>query len=160
MSTTTATFWNGTPDERIRRAGSGVLAASALMSSPEVRLAREWEASVGMLRSLGKLTDDWDGLGAGAPQPELVDSAESFLETFRRRHPRLVPTRIAATPDGSIVFEWQAGRMVLEAIIEAPDVIDLMLEEPNQPTLRWQENLENNNQDGSWGTRLRMSRTG
>ena len=128
-----------------------MLAPSALMSSPEVLVARAWDQVLQNLRMLRELEDDWDGLGAEAPPPELVDKAEVFLEVFRRRYPALVPNRVLATPNASVQFEWQAGRLVMEAVIDGSGVAEFAAEEPGKPIRHWRETVENNNQGDSWG---------
>jgi len=158
MNTRSAVWLGSDAGEALSRASRGALAGTGLMSSPEVALARAWDRVIEKLHALRSLQDDWDGLGSEAPPPELVDSAELILDTFRRRHPRLIPTRVLATPDASILFEWQVGQMIMEAVISTLASADFMLEEPGEHPLRWRVTLENNSQDESWGT-LRRSAT-
>lgn len=158
MNTQTAVWLGSDAGEALNRASRGALTGTDLMSSPEVALARAWDRFIGKLHALRNLQDDWDGLGSDAPPPELVDSAELILDAFRRRHPRLIPTRVLATPDASILFEWQVDRMILEAVISTPASADFVLEEPGEQTLRWRVTLENNSQEDVWGT-LRRSAT-
>jgi hypothetical protein len=122
------------------------------MSSPEVMLARAWDRAVKQLHALRELQDDWDGLGSEALPTALVESAEEILDAIRRRHPNLIPTRVIATPDANVLFEWQAGRMIMEAVIGAVGSADFVIEEPGQPTERWQATLEKDSQDEVWGT--------
>lgn len=150
MNSQTA-VWTGTgPGEYLSRTIRGALGVG-LMSSPEVMLARRWDLAIAKLNALRALEDDWDGLGSEAPPTELIDSAEEMLTALRWGHPGLVPTRVIATPDANVMFEWQAGRMIMEAVIGAVGSASFVIEEPGQPTERWQATLEKDSQDKVWG---------
>ena len=66
------------------------------------------------LRELSKLPEDWDGLGAKQPKPEVIDSILALVSL------RGGPSRIVASPSGSIVLEWQAPGIRLEVEVTEP----------------------------------------
>ena len=99
------------------------------MSSPSFDLARAWTACEQRLYEISKLTDDWDGLGADAPDVDAKDTAFKFLGVLRaRRDPP--PHRIIASPEGSIVFEWQEEPgLRVEAEIIQRDLVEISRKE-------------------------------
>ncbi len=107
----------------------------------------DWEARFEDLVSIRTLHNDWDGMGAEAPLQELVDSA---LELFRLlRLPQSdtpPPSRIVASPLGTVVFEWHLDTSYLEVEIPQPDFFQWMFETPGKQTLHW-ESKEEINQD-------------
>ena len=65
------------------------------MSSDEWRfgkqLAEEWVSSANRLNDFDRLVDDWDGLGATAPDQDVVESAKIFLSLKRKQDPESPP---------------------------------------------------------------------
>lgn len=118
---------------------------SALASSEECELWKRWRERVPELWV--QLTDDllrirsverdWDGLGAEAPDGALVDSAIDLLKKLRRADELRPPTRIVATPAGTVLFEWQYDGVYCEAEIVEPYCADWMLERPGEQTAHW-----------------------
>ncbi len=67
-----------------------------------------WNDRIDDLLDIRRLTDDWDGLGAPAPKPRLVDSA-IMLAGWMRGRGVLPPARIVPGLTGTVLFEWQPG---------------------------------------------------
>lgn len=67
-----------------------------------------WTDRIDDLLDIRRLTDDWDGLGAPAPAPRLVDSA-IMLAGWMRGRGVLPPARIVPGLTGTVIFEWQPG---------------------------------------------------
>ena len=59
------------------------------------------------LKRLRELEDDWDGQGAAAPKPEVLDLVEELCDIFDRHN-----MWACAAPDGSICVENSAGLMI------------------------------------------------
>jgi len=121
------------------------LSPSGLASSEEHEARKAW---VGWLKELWDertddllqirmLEDDWDGLGAQAPDAALVDSAIDLLKMLRDEDNAYPPTRVVAGPTGTIVFEWQVEDTYLEAEIVRPFGAEWMLSKPGQPIVHW-----------------------
>jgi hypothetical protein len=73
------------------------------------------------LRSLGKLSPNWDGYGAPAIAPAVIAAARSFLARLPEGlapRPRVVPMS-----NGMLQLEWHAGPRSLELEFESPDSI-------------------------------------
>ncbi len=118
---------------------------SALASSEECELRKRWrdrvpelwkERTDDLLR-IRSTEHDWDGLGAEAPDDALVDSAISLLKMLRRESDMPPPTRIVATPGGTVLFEWQYDGVYIEAEIVEPYCAEWMLERPGEQTAHW-----------------------
>lgn len=142
----TATWFGADQNQEIGFRRSSEAGSSALMSSDEWRLRKlleeEWVSSANRLNGFDKLADDWDGLGATAPDQDVVQSAKIFLSLKRKQNPELPPSRVLAAPDGSIVFEWQSGSIIFEIEIDAPGRANYMLEIPGKSPRFWTEPFE------------------
>lgn len=88
---------------------SGPMSPSALSTSFESEIDRQWSDQIMQLRRIRSMRDDWDGEGAEAPKPEVVDSVEDLLLQIREDQSAPPPSRIVASPDGALVIEWQLG---------------------------------------------------
>jgi hypothetical protein len=142
--------------DNVQVAREGSLTSSALMSSPEASMSHQWARTVQKLRAMGRLYDDWDGLGATAPDRELVDNAEAFLALFRAHAPNSPPSRVIAGPNGTVVFGWQSPSMQLEAEIESPGVAEFVLEESGSAPQMWHYCFGAADRDAQWGTHSRI----
>ena len=112
--------------------------ASALASSDERRVASAWKQRIDDLLSVRQLKHDWDGLGAVAPHPELVDSAIDLTKRLEERGELPAPSRVAAGPSGTVLIEWQIGEAYLETEIEQPRHAAWMLECPGNAIEHWE----------------------
>jgi len=137
----TATWFGADQNQEIRFRRSSEAGPSALMSSDECRLgkrlAEEWVSSANRLNDFDRLVDDWDGLGATAPDQDVVESAKIFLSLKRTQDPESPPSRVLAAPDGSVVFEWQSGSIIFEVEIDAPGRANYMVEVPGKSPRFW-----------------------
>ena len=97
---------------------------------------KEWADILDRLNGFSGLQDDWDGLGAKAPSLELVGSALEFARLLRQigHEP---PSSVAAGPDGTVLFDWQAGPLYVEAEITTPYHAEWMQVVPGQPARHW-----------------------
>ena len=64
-----------------------------------------------LILSFGEYVADWDGQGAFAPSPKLIENALIYLASIVRAH-LLLPNDVSLTKDGTIVFEWKAIRFL------------------------------------------------
>ena len=127
-------------------ARSIALAADALMTSPESQHSKAWRERMQELRAIRGYRDDWDGLGAQAPGPDLTDDVEAILRSCREDPSLPAPDRILATPDGGVAVEWQLGSTVLEVEFTASGVAEFMHSVSGAQTKQWTMPFANNSQ--------------
>lgn len=123
---------------------SGPLNPEGLSTSIESDTESGWsnrmEGLIQELEHIRLFQDNWDGEGAEAPKTELVDSAIDLLGSLQSQRTLPPPTRMAASPAGDIILEWQLEHSVyLEAEIVEPFHVEWMLELPFRPTQHWEE---------------------
>jgi len=123
---------------------SGPLNPEGLSTFLESDTEKEWSNRIaGLIQELEHILsfqDNWDGEGAEAPKAALVDSAIDLLGALQSQRTLTPPIRIAASPAGSIILEWQLEHDVyLEAEIIEPFRVEWMLELPFHPTQHWEE---------------------
>lgn len=82
------------------------------------------------LRNLG---DDWDGDGAVGPDPLLIDSARALLASLRRSGTP-IPSRIVATVNGTVSFEWYSGGAMTQLEVIDIGMAEQMVLDPTQST--------------------------
>ena len=111
---------------------AGGLLNAALANSQEFSLVSLWDRRLEDLLSIRSLRDDWDGDGAEAPIPELMDTAIALLGWFRRSGHFPVPSRIVPSPNGTVVIEWESPDMYLEAEITTPSTVEWMEQKEGQ----------------------------
>ena len=107
---------------------------TALVSSSQHEMNQAWSQRTDDLLSIRRLKDDWDGLGARAPDAQLVDSAIDLLKLLMYQDQLPPPHRIVATPTGTLLLEWQMGPIYLESEITSPYHAEWMLEHPGGRT--------------------------
>lgn len=130
---------------------SGSHKTTALTLFPDTETSLNWSSIERELLALRRLEDDWDGLGALAPVPEIVDSALTFINETREMTPSRPPNRVLAGPLGEIVFEWQSSGSIVEAEIEKVGVAEIYSKENDRPPEIWEYEFSNQvNQDASW----------
>jgi hypothetical protein len=103
-----------------------------------------WDSLLDRLLEIRTLKDDWDGLGAAAPRPEIVDSAIRFLKFLRRGQVSPPPSRVAPSSNGAVLFEWQSGGSYKEAEIEETHRVEWMELSADGSTRHWSEPWEEN----------------
>lgn len=67
----------------------------------------QWRRLERDLSLLARLPDNWDMGGATSPSPEVLASVAALLEMLRTDTAHMPPSRVVASPNGSIVLEWQ-----------------------------------------------------
>ena len=88
--------------------------------TPEPGRKSPWDRVIEQLNTMMSLGDDWDGMGAEAPSRAVILSGIDLVGVFRSRgYP--APTRVAATPSGTVGLEWQVPPVYLEVEIITPD---------------------------------------
>jgi len=123
---------------------SGPLNPDGLSTFIESDTENEWSNRMAELiqelEHIRSFQDNWDGEGAEAPKTDLVDSAVDLLGSLQSQRTFPPPTRIAASPAGHIILEWQFEHNVyLEAEIVEPFHVEWMLGQPLHPTQHWEE---------------------
>lgn len=78
-----------------------------------------WSQVMDDLLALRTLEDDWDGQGAKAPHPALVDSAIALAQYFRTIEKSPADFAVAGV-NGTVVFEWHDPDEYLEVEVTAP----------------------------------------
>jgi hypothetical protein len=79
------------------------------------------------IQDLADLEDDWDGLGAMAPDADIIQLTLKLMSFLRDAIPF---TRAVPTPMGGILIEWQlSSGEYLEAEVSTGDKIEWMIQE-------------------------------
>jgi hypothetical protein len=112
--------------------------------------ATSWAKLARKLSAIGSLKDDWDGLGASAPSPEVKQAADRLFANRRQYDPYTPPNRIIAGPDGSIVFEWRLGLSGLQMQIDEPGQVTFVLESPGEEPHIWSDRFDRTNLESTW----------
>lgn len=113
---------------------TGIQPDAALTSVRDAGGNAEYQGVVDELLRVRALGDDWDGQGAAAPRPDVVDSALRWILEMRANPRAVLPARVVPGVDGGIVLEWQAGASRLEVEISRPDRVEWMRTVPGQGT--------------------------
>ena len=82
------------------------------------------------LLELRRLESDWDGDGAIAPIPEIVDSAIALIDQTRGS----MPNRIVPVNDGRITLEWERDGYFESLRVESPYNACQMVIQPDGTT--------------------------
>ena len=127
----------------------GSSSTNAALTMPELE---PWELHFVQLRSFYRLEDDWDGLGGSAPLAGVVDTAFALLTAFQKHPDVEAPSRVIASPSGSVIFEWQTpdGHR-LEAEISEPGLVEYCLKQLGTDPVFWEEPLPDRRKKPSWG---------
>jgi hypothetical protein len=84
---------------------------------------RTWSDVIDELLAIRNLQDDWDGQGARALNPALVDGAITLAQRFRDSG--MPPANFAiAGVNGTVFFEWHDPTQFLEIEVTAPDTAE------------------------------------
>ena len=91
----------------------------AILTDTEAATGHTWEQRIDELLALRTLEDDWDGQGAEAPDPALVDGAIKLAVFLRQKN---VPPALRALAGlaGTVSLEWQSGRGYAELEVLSP----------------------------------------
>jgi hypothetical protein len=93
---------------------------------PSNGVRSNWDNAIAKLHSMFSLGNDWDGMGAKAPPAPLINGAIELAEQLSARRIGVAPTRVAATPCGTVVLEWQQPNLYMEVEITEPNSSDWM----------------------------------
>jgi hypothetical protein len=97
----------------------------------------EWKKRIEDLEAIRNYQNDWDGQGAEAPSPELMESAISLAQLLLHRAID-APSCVVPGVNGTVVFEWQGENgSYLEIEVTAPNRADGCLTVPGKPTEHW-----------------------
>lgn len=101
-----------------------------------------WSPLSARVDSFRRLDRDWSGEDSVAPSRSVIAGAHSFLSTLECDRQYSPPTRVSATPYGSIVFEWLVpDGPYLAAEIENPVKAEWMYKPRNGPSRHWKSSL-------------------
>ena len=78
-----------------------------------------WDAIIANVKDFSALQADWDGQGAKAPDPVLVESAILFAQLCRQGG-MAAPTVVVPGLDGCVIFDWQKADVYMEVEISKP----------------------------------------
>jgi hypothetical protein len=73
------------------------------------------------IERLRHLDPNWDGYGAPAIDPAIIDAAKSFVASLPATC--LIPPHVVPTSSGALQLEWHDGPKSLELEFESPDSI-------------------------------------
>jgi len=104
-------------------------------------IAKQWAGRLTELLRLRDYQDNWDGFGAQAPDPFIVDTAIAFLHALRDRDFTDPPQRVTLSPDGLVAIEWQIGAEFIRAEIGDGNDVEWMRARPGEETDFWTEPL-------------------
>ena len=110
--------------------------SSPAMTLEDLRVA-EWDRIIRKLHEMLSLRDDWDGMGAIAPSRDVVFSAIELAYHFRALEEFPAPTRVAATPSGTIGLEWQQPSVYTEAEVLPSGRSDWMQMKAGEAPVHW-----------------------
>jgi hypothetical protein len=96
----------------------------------------KWKKAIGRLYAMMSLTDNWDGEGSPAPDVGIVVSAIELAYALRGLdYP--APTRVMATPSGTVGFEWQQSGVYTETEIVTSYRSEWMRIRDGEPPEHW-----------------------
>lgn len=95
---------------------------SLALDGPNPDRVRRWAEVIDQLLAARSLCDDWDGQGAVAPDPALVDRAIAFA--LSQQQAGYAPPDFAIpSVNGTIVFEWHGLSEYVEFEVVSPDQV-------------------------------------
>jgi len=104
-------------------------------------IAIRWIDRENDLKAIRSYRDDWDGMGASAPSPQLVDAAIRILKKIQYDGSLSAPSAVSGTPLGCITLEWRfSDGRYLEAELIDPQHIEWM-EEAGGEIKEWPETI-------------------
>lgn len=131
MPITSGSTWS---EREIRGNGSGT-SDVALMEDAQTR--RQWIRCVEHLDELRALQPGWNSEGAKDIDDGIADTAADLLAIVRATGELPPPRRLAPSPDGTVVIEWNVDGGYLEAEVSAPRVIEWMWSVPGKSPQIW-----------------------
>jgi len=97
------------------------------------REKHQWQSVINSVYALLAYRNDWDGLGSPAPDRDIVNSSIKLLSLLQRTPNFPIPSRVTATPSGTVGIEWQSHAMYLEAEVVEPAIVEWMMIENGKP---------------------------
>lgn len=93
--------------------------AGTYVSTGAPRVREAWGQLIDKLISIRFLTEDWDGEGSVAPDPEAVVGATKLARNLKDQE--YVPAdRVTASVNGTVVFEWHTAEGYQEIEVTSP----------------------------------------
>jgi len=143
---------------------SEILELQDLLTSLGTDEIELWLAAEQQLIEIAQLEDDWDGLGAEAPEPEILESAIELLSNLRSIHRSPPPVHIVASANGTILFEWQGEGFYSEVEVVEPGHAACMAQSAGGPVTHWEESwsssqgqMQQERQDALWEPYFQIS---
>lgn len=115
-----------------------VLGDEGVLSLPQT--GQLWRALRQEFLSFGSREPGWDGFGAAAPSPQLLESALDFLSGLQIQG-TTPPSCVTLTPAGSVLVEWDEPDGHTDAELFAPSEVEWMRMQKGHPTSFWRERL-------------------
>jgi hypothetical protein len=110
--------------------------------STDVVASSRWLERENELKTIRRFKNDWDGMGAAAPNPHVIDNAIRFLRKLKQTEDAPAPDSITASPTGSVVLIWNSNDEYVEAEIAVEWIIEWMRETPSgtsHTSIRWND---------------------
>jgi hypothetical protein len=105
--------------QNVYRATDSTTSGFAVASSADESW-HEWARIIDELLAARNLPDDWDGQGAVAPHPALVDGAITLAQHFQAQG-IWPPDNAIPSVNGTILFEWHGPVEYVEIEVTAPE---------------------------------------
>jgi len=132
-------MWTTLPPDTITRLPERMVNGAAT-PTPDERAAQAagWKKCIDALLDVRVLEDDWDGQGAPAPPPEVVDSAIVLAVLLRQRH--VAPPNVTVQGvNRDVLFHWQwVDGTFFEIEVIEPGLADAYLMPSGGKTQHWQ----------------------
>ncbi len=97
----------------------------------------QWQKIVESLYAMLSYREDWDGMGSPSPDRDIISSAIGLLSQLKVIPEYPVPTRVVATPAGTIGIEWQLPDRYLEVEITEPKLSQWMMIGDGEMPAHW-----------------------
>jgi len=99
--------------------------------------AGPWQEAIQKIVGFQALENDWDGFGAKAPSPELLNSAFALAYALGEKGTD-PPDRVVPGVTGTILLEWQFSDGTYGEIeIVRPFYAEVMMIKPGEPAKLW-----------------------
>jgi hypothetical protein len=119
-------------------------------SSHDDDIEQSWRDRELSLIRFRRFRANWDGNGADAPDPQLIDTAIRFLRTLWMRNWSDPPNIVALSPEGAVSIAWQYGKSFTEAEIVKADTVEWMMVRPGVRPDFWTESLSIGALEDTW----------
>ena len=103
---------------------------------------KDWDDISAEIQALAKLREDWDGMGASAPDPAVVDSAVEWAAAVEQSVGAVVPSSVSAGPGGEVILTWQRPGIYREVEFSRPGVAEVFSRVDGLPPEQFEERGE------------------